>query len=128
MNVKKTHRKNKWGRRQRRHMRIRTRVSGTTERPRLFVRKTLKHLYATVVDDSDPKGARTLLRVTTAKPGRDPKKAYRNVENAKQIGKEVGAALKEKGIDRVVFDRGGFRYHGCVKAIAEGVREAGITV
>jgi large subunit ribosomal protein L18 len=115
----------------RRHLRVRKKVSGTPERPRLFVRRSLKHLYAQVVDDSAltdgyKKGSsRTLAAYTTAsKEG----KHSANIPCATALGKAIGADLLARGINTVVFDRGGYRYHGVVKALAEAVREAGITI
>ncbi|MDK2973228.1 MAG: large subunit ribosomal protein [Candidatus Sumerlaeota bacterium] len=128
MNVDRKHRKDKWGRLQRRHMRIRKKVVGTEERPRLMVRKTLKHLYAVVVDDSAGQGGHTLVSLTTNKRDGVANKNFRNIESAKKLGKEVAEALKEKGIETVVFDRGGYRYHGVVKALCDAVREGGIKV
>lgn len=120
--------KDKASRLKRRHMRLRKKVAGTAERPRLMVRKTLKHLYILAIDDSAAGGGRTLLTVTTNRKGVDQNKNYRNTETAKKIGVEAGAALKAKGIDSVVFDRGGFRYHGVIQALCEAVRESGIRI
>ncbi|MBI5154961.1 50S ribosomal protein L18 [Candidatus Poribacteria bacterium] len=128
MNALKSHRKDKWGRLARRHLRIRKTVSGTPERPRLMVRKTLKHLYAQVIDDSCEQGSRTLLLLSTNKRDGQKNKGCANIPSAKQLGLEVGAVLKERGITTVVFDRGGYRYHGCIKALADAVREVGIVV
>ena len=109
----------------RRHLRVRRKISGTEERPRLVVRKTLKHLYAQVVDDSPEHGSRTLVTFTTA--GKKAQgKHMRNKDHAAELGKTVGSELKARGITRIVFDRGGYRYHGCVRNLAESVREAGI--
>lgn len=110
---------------QRRHRRVRKKVSGTTARPRLFVRKTLKHLYAQLIDDSGEKGSVTLAIYSTASKA-TAGKHMRNIGSGTELGKTVGADLKKRGIETIVFDRGGYRYHGCVKAVAEGVREAGI--
>jgi large subunit ribosomal protein L18 len=109
----------------RRHMRIRNKLSGTTARPRLFIRKSLKHFHAQVIDDSIETGSVTLATYTTA--SKDTRgKHCRNVASAEKFGKEVGEALLQKNIDTIVFDRGGYSYHGCVKAIAEAVRSAGV--
>lgn len=110
----------------RRHRRVRRKVAGTAERPRLFVRKTLKHLYVQLVDDSIEKGSHTLAAYTTSRGNGGKHSA--NVASATELGKAVGTDLKAKGIAAVVFDRGGYRYHGVVKAIAESVRETGITI
>lgn len=112
---------------QRRHKRVRRKVAGTSERPRLYVRKSLKHLYAQLVDDSPEGGSRTIGIFTTAtKANAGQHKA--NLANASELGKQVGNELKAKGINAVVFDRGGYRYHGVVKAVADSVRESGITI
>lgn len=127
-------RKDKWGRLARRHARIRKRVSGTAERPRLLVRKTNKHVYASVLDDSTMGGVRnvgskTLLAVSTEDlAAAGDKKNHRNVAAAKSLGQAVAAKLKEKNVTAVVFDRGGYAYHGVVKALCDAVREAGIQV
>lgn len=128
MQIDRKHRKDKWGRRQRRHIRVRKRVAGTADKPRLMVRKTLKHLYVVVVDDSAPASGRTLLTLSTNRPGAAKNKNHRNVSSAKQLGAEAAAALKEKGIAAVVFDRGGYMYHGCVSALCGAVREGGVQV
>ncbi len=110
---------------ERRHLRVRKKVNGTAERPRLSVRKTLKHLYAQVVDDSPSGGARTIAIYATASRA-NAGKHMSNVSNGADLGKSIGADLKSRGIDKIVFDRGGYRYHGCVKAIADAIRETGI--
>ena len=110
----------------RRHLRVRRKVSGTAERPRLCIHKSLRHLYAQLVDDE---AGRTLLFATTNckefKNG-SGKKTFRNVESAKKLGEIIGRKAADKGIRRVVFDRGGYRYHGCVKSFADAAREAGL--
>ena len=107
--------------RQRRHIRVRRKVNGTTECPRLAVCKTNKNIIAQIIDDT--KGV-TLCYVSTLDSDIKTKKA--NVE----AGKEVGAAIAKKALDKkiktVVFDRGGYIYHGVVKAVAEAAREAGL--
>lgn len=128
MKLTKSERKNKWGRLKRRHMRIRKTVVGTAERPRLMMRKSLKHLYVMAIDDSNPKGSHTLVNLSTNKRDGVSNKSFRNIESAKRLGAEAAEALKAKGIQTVVFDRGGYRYHGCVKALCEAVREGGIKV
>ena len=100
------------------HKRIRSRLKGTTERPRLAVFRSLAHTYAQVIDDS--KGT-TLVAASTA-----GSKTGGNVEAAKRIGTEVAQKAIEHGIKRVVFDRGGYIYHGRVKALADAAREAGL--
>ncbi|KPL12345.1 50S ribosomal protein L18 [candidate division BRC1 bacterium SM23_51] len=110
----------------RRHLRVRKKVRGTAERPRLCIHKSSRHLYAQLVDDD---AQRTLLFVTTnrkaIKEG-SKKKSFCNVEGAKRLGKEIGEQAVEAGMRKVVFDRGGYRYHGCVRSFAETAREAGL--
>jgi large subunit ribosomal protein L18 len=107
-----------------RKMRIRTRVHGTQERPRLTVFRSDKHIYAQVIDDS--LGV-TLASASTLAPdyrGMDPLKG--KVEAAKRVGAIVARKAQEKGVTKVVFDRNGFIYHGRVKALADAAREAGL--
>jgi large subunit ribosomal protein L18 len=106
--------------RQRIHSRIRRKLSGTTERPRLNVYRSLNHLYAQVIDDQ--KGE-TLVSASTLSL---KLKAGGNVAAAKEIGKAIAEKATEKGIKKVVFDRGGFLYHGRIKALADAAREAGL--
>ena len=102
------------------HQRIRARVKGTQERPRLAVFRSLKHIYAQVIDDV--KG-HTLAAASSAEANA---KNGGNVAGAKAIGQLVAERAKDKGIKAVVFDRGGYHYHGRVKALAEAAREAGL--
>ncbi|MBN1903430.1 50S ribosomal protein L18 [Candidatus Sumerlaeota bacterium] len=114
-----------------RHLRIRKRIIGTAERPRLCIHKTLKHIYATVSDDTTnpEKGAITIASVSTnTKDMKQDKKSFCNIACAKKLGTAVGKILLEKGISQVVFDRAGYPYHGCVKTIAEAVRETGVRI
>lgn len=106
--------------RQRIHKRIRRRVAGTAERPRLAVFRSLKHIYAQVIDDG---AGHTLAHASSGEKG-GPNGG--NVAGAKAIGKLVAERAKEKGVDAVVFDRGGYQYHGRVKALADAAREAGL--
>ncbi|MFN0102999.1 MAG: 50S ribosomal protein L18 [Bryobacteraceae bacterium] len=106
--------------RRRIHTRIRKKMSGTAERPRLAVFRSIKHIYVQVVDD---RAGTTLVSASTAEKGA-PNGG--NVAGAKAIGKLVAERAKEKGIGAVVFDRGGFLYHGRVKALADAAREAGL--
>jgi large subunit ribosomal protein L18 len=103
------------------HDRIRRRVAGTQERPRLAIFRSLNHIYAQVIDDQQ---GHTL--VAAASTEKDLKGKGGNVEGAKLIGKAVAERAKEKGIKRVVFDRGGYKYHGRVKALADAARESGL--
>jgi len=105
-------------RRIRRHLRVRRRVEGTPERPRLVVHRTLKHIYAQIVDDS---AQRTLMTVSDLSVG-EGKKQERSV----MVGKTIAERAKAAGITRVVFDRAGYKYHGRVKAVADGAREGGL--
>jgi large subunit ribosomal protein L18 len=106
--------------RKRVHTRIRERIQGTSERPRLNVYRSLNHIYAQVIDDS--KG-RTLVSASTIA---DKIKTGGNLAAAKEVGKLVAERAKEKGITKVVYDRGGYLYHGRVKALADAAREAGL--
>ena len=112
--------------RKRRHIRIRKKVSGTSERPRLCVSKSLKHIYAQIIDDV---AEHTLVAASSLTPEireilkNDKKK---RVDIAKMVGKYLAEDALSKGIKKVCFDRGVYPYHGRVKAIAEGAREAGL--
>ena len=107
--------------RRRVHERIRRKVRGTAERPRLAVYRSLKHISAQVIDDT---AGRTVAAASSSeKNSRTP---GGNVEGAKEIGKLIAGRAKEKGIQKVVFDRGGYLYHGRIKALAEAAREAGL--
>jgi large subunit ribosomal protein L18 len=114
-------------RRQRIKLRLRKRVVGTAERPRLSVFRSVGHIYAQAIDDAT--GA-TVVSASSVEPAVKSKLSGGvrggNVAGAKAIGAVVAERLKEKGITRVVFDRGGFLYHGRVKAVAEAAREAGL--
>ena len=102
------------------HRRIRRRVKGTGARPRLAVFRSVKHIYAQVIDDA--KGHTVVAASSTEKSGGNGG----NVAGAKAIGKLVAERAKDKGIKAVVFDRGGYQYHGRVKALAEAARQAGL--
>jgi large subunit ribosomal protein L18 len=110
--------------RKRVHDRVRTKVSGTTERPRLCVYRSLDHIYAQVIDDHTGK---TLVSASSV-DGETKKnlKTGGNVAAAKVIGKAVAERAKAVGVQKVVFDRGGYKYHGRVKALADAAREAGL--
>ena len=107
--------------RERRHRRVRSRVSGTAERPRLVVFRSNKGIYAQLVDDLEGK---TLAAASWLNLKRSFKGT--KTEQAAEIGKLLAANAKKAGIERVVFDRGGYLYHGRVKALAEGAREGGL--
>ncbi len=104
--------------RQRIHSRIRRKLSGSTERPRLNVYRSLSHIYAQVIDDQT---GVTLVAASTIKA-----KTGGNVAAAKEVGTEIAQKAIEKGIKKVVFDRGGYLYHGRIKALADAAREAGL--
>ena len=108
----------------RRHRRVRRKVSGNSTRPRLAVYRSNRHIYAQLIDDTT---GRTLAAASTAEPElRSGSTA--TVDAAKAVGLLVGERAKAAGITRVVFDRGGFRYHGRVAALCEGARAAGLEV
>ena len=109
-------------RRYRRHLRVRKRVMGTAERPRLAVFRSLKHVYARLVDDDR---SATLLGVSDGSTGIEVD-GKGKIARAKAVGKLLAARAKAAGIARVVFDRAGYRYHGRVQAVAEGAREGGL--
>jgi large subunit ribosomal protein L18 len=109
--------------RDRRHRRVRKKIRGTPERPRLAVFRSNKHIYAQVIDDVH---GRTLASASTTEKSFAGPTA--GVSAAKQVGTIVGERAKHAGVEAVVLDRGGYRYHGRVKAFAEGVREGGLTV
>jgi large subunit ribosomal protein L18 len=103
-----------------RHGRLRKKVSGTPERPRLAVFRSLKHIYAQIVDDT--KG-QTLVAASSVEKEID---AGGNKDGAKTVGSKIAERAKEKGITAVVFDRGGFKFHGRIASLAEGAREGGL--
>jgi large subunit ribosomal protein L18 len=110
--------------RERRKLRIRRKINGTTERPRLSVFRSAKHIYAQVVDDVSGK---TLAHASTL--SRDVRTAVaeaNKVDAAKNVGQAIAKALLSKGINQIVFDRNGYLYHGRVRALAESAREAGL--
>ncbi len=103
------------------HRRIRRKLAGTAERPRLAIFRSVAHIYAQVIDDA---AGRTLVSASSVDKG--AKTNGGNVAAAKAIGKLVAERAKEAGIKLVVFDRGGYQYHGRVKALADAAREAGL--
>lgn len=110
--------------RKRRHVRVRHKVHGTAERPRLNIYRSLEHIYAQVINDD---AGHTLCAVSTVSEGlRSDLATLTKVEQAKAIGKAIAEKARAQGIETVVFDRGGFPYHGRVKALAEGSREGGL--
>ncbi len=107
--------------RQRRHTRVRRRVRGTAERPRLAVYRSNRYIYAQIIDDV--KGHTLAAASSQESALRD---LNLNVETAAKVGELVGSRAREAGVNAVVFDRGGFKYHGKVKALADAAREAGL--
>ena len=107
--------------RQKRHKRVRSKISGTQERPRLNVFRSEKHIYAQVIDDT--KGV-TLCSASSVEKNFDGRGS--NKEAARKVGKSVAERAVAKGIENVVFDRGGYIYHGRIKELAEAARESGL--
>ncbi len=110
------------GQRRHRHARVRAKVFGTSERPRLVVFRSLKHISAQIIDDVNRK---TLAAASDATLTKSKKAA--TIATAKEVGKLIGKRAKEAHVAAVVFDRGGHAYHGQVKALADGAREEGLT-
>ena len=108
--------------REKRHARVRARVSGDASRPRLCIFRSLNHLYANAIDDAQ---GVTLASASTLEL-RGPGAKTGNVAAAKKVGELIAARLKEKGLEQIVFDRGGYLYHGRVKAVADAARAAGL--
>jgi large subunit ribosomal protein L18 len=109
--------------RRRVHERIRKKLQGTSERPRLNIYRSLNHLYAQVIDDLQ---GLTVVAASTAEGKKGEHRTGGNVAAAKELGKTIADRAKAKGITKVVFDRGGYIYHGRVKALADAAREAGL--
>ena len=109
--------------RQRRKIRIRKKISGTADRPRLVVFRSNLHMYAQVVDDVT---GSTRAAASTLTISRQGEKFGCNKAGAEAVGKEIARLAKEKNIDKVVFDRNGYLYHGKIKAVADGAREGGL--
>ncbi len=110
--------------RKRRHLRVRAKLAGTAKRPRLNVFRSSAHIYAQIIDDSE---GHTLVAASSVEDAvTSETDGATKTERAKAVGKVVGDRAKAAGIETVVFDRGGFKYHGRVKALADGAREAGL--
>ncbi len=110
--------------RKRRHFRVRKKIHGTAQRPRLSVYRSLRHIYAQLIDDI---AGQTLVSASTQEPSlREQLPVTMNKEAAQRVGELLAKRALEKGIESVVFDRGGYIYHGRVKALAEGARENGL--
>ncbi|MGA2858990.1 MAG: 50S ribosomal protein L18 [Candidatus Sulfotelmatobacter sp.] len=105
------------------HERIRKKLQGTAQRPRLNVYRSLNHIYAQVIDDMS---GQTLVSASTAEGKIEDRRTGGNVAAAKSVGKTIAERAKAKGVTKVVFDRGGYIYHGRVKALADAAREAGL--
>lgn len=111
-------------RRIKRHGKIRKRLTGTSERPRLSVRRSLKNMYVQVIDDT---ASKTLISFSTRdKEFQNSKPAKGKSVCASKLGEFYASKLKERGINKIAFDRGGYLYHGRVKALADGLRQGGI--
>ena len=107
-----------------RHLRVRQKVSGTAERPRLCIHRSLRHLYAQLIDDA---AGKTLVFATTnQKAKKSEAKTFANKAFAQKLGGEIAQLAAAKGIAQVVFDRSGYPYHGVVKSFAEAAREGGL--
>lgn len=114
--------------RKRRHLRVRAKLSGTPERPRLNVFRSNQHTYAQVIDDT---AGHTIAAASTLEPSirsefKPDENGHRRVQEATVVGRVVAERAKEQGIEEVVFDRGGYKFHGRVKAVAEAARESGL--
>lgn len=109
--------------RRRIHARLRQKMRGSADRPRLNVYRSLNHIYAQVIDDAT---GTTLASVSTVKGGKGVRRTGGNIASAKEVGKMIAQRAQEKGVKKVVFDRGGYLYHGRIKALADAAREAGL--
>ena len=119
--IKKENRRSE---RLRRHLKIRKRIIGTIDRPRISVFKSLKHIYAQIVDDEN---GHTLISVSTLDPEiKNELKSKNNGERAKLVGSEIANRALSKNIKKVVFDRSGYLYHGIIKTLAEAARNEGL--
>ena len=115
--------KTKKEQRERRHRRLRKKIAGTQECPRLSVCKTTKHFYAQLIDDV---AGKSLASVSTLDPEMKKNGAKANVESAEKLGQVLAEKAKAASISKAVFDRGGFKYHGVIKAFADSVRKSGV--
>jgi large subunit ribosomal protein L18 len=119
------HQKAKRKQQLRRRLHVRSRITGTPERPRLTVFRSSKHIYAQLIDDLS---GSTLAAASSATPDLRQSVPYGgNVKAAAEVGKKIAAVAKDKGITKAAFDRGHYRYHGRVKALADGAREGGLS-
>ncbi|MBG0777206.1 MAG: 50S ribosomal protein L18 [Desulfovibrionaceae bacterium] len=115
--------KTKKEQRMRRKMRIRKKIFGTAERPRLIVFRSNAHMYVQVVDDET---GNTLVSTSSLVMAKDGSTVHANKEGASEVGKAIAKLALEKNIEQVVFDRNGYLYHGRIKALADGAREGGL--
>lgn len=111
--------------RKRVHFRVRKKITGTPERPRLCVFKSDKHIYAQIIDDS--RGVTLSAASTLSAELRELLNGLKGMEKAEKVGELLAKKAVESGIDKVVFDRGGFKYHGKIKSLADGARNNGLT-
>ena len=118
--------KSKTDSRKKRHRAIRKRIEGNSERPRLAVFRSTRHIYAQVIDDLSQKTLVATSDVDADKGAGKGASAGKKKDRAKQVGAAIAKKCLEKGIDKVVFDRAGYKYHGRISALADGAREAGL--
>lgn len=111
------------GARKKRHRRVRKKMMGTSERPRLNIYRGLKNIHAQAIDDLN---GHTLAHASTQDPELKTYQGKSNIEASAAVGKLIAQRLKEKGIEKAVFDRGGYKFHGRVKALADAAREEGV--
>ena len=112
--------------RERRHRRVRRKIMGTLERPRLSVYRSLNHIYAQIIDDLSGKTIVSASTLSKGTKGKSKRKSGGNIDAAKRAGTELAAQAKKANIEKVVFDRGGYLYHGRIKALADAAREGGL--
>jgi large subunit ribosomal protein L18 len=112
--------------RKRRHARVRKQISGTSERPRLNIFRSLNHIYAQIIDDTQGITVASASTLDSAVRNSGEIKGKTKIEQASAVGKLVAERAKQAGVTQVVFDRGGYKYHGRVKALADASREAGL--
>jgi large subunit ribosomal protein L18 len=109
-----------------RHKRLRSKISGTAERPRLAVYRSISHIYAQLIDDVEGSTIAAASSLENELKDKDKDKDSGKISISKVVGESIGRRASEKGISEIVFDRGGYKYHGRIKAVAEGAREAGL--
>lgn len=115
--------KKKWLKRKKRHQRLRQKVFGTPERPRLSVYRSLRQIYCQLIDDVNGK---TLMSISTLSGELKKSIKSNNIQAAQTAGKKLAEEARKKGVEKIVFDRGGFPYHGRIKALAEAARKEGL--